>query len=95
LLRVESHADAAVKTPDRIRIHVIDSGVGIKPEDLSTLFQPFRQLDSEIARPHEGTGLGLAICRGFTELLGGSVSAQSAPGAGSTFTLELPVRPAT
>ena len=95
VLSVESSAAPAAKTPERIYIRVTDTGIGIKPDDLATLFQPFRQLDSKLSRQYEGTGLGLAICRGFAELLGGAVSAQSVPGSGSTFTLELPLHPET
>jgi len=73
------------------RIRVTDTGIGIKPEDLSKLFQPFRQLDSGLQRQHEGTGLGLAICRRLTGLLGGTILAESAPGQGSVFTVVLPM----
>ncbi|HSO37946.1 MAG TPA: PAS domain S-box protein, partial [Labilithrix sp.] len=55
------------------RFRVTDTGIGMKQEDLSTLFQPFRQIDSGLQRQHEGTGLGLAICRRLTELLGGTI----------------------
>lgn len=75
--------------PD-VRIQVIDTGIGMKHEDLSLLFQPFRQLDSGLQRQHEGTGLGLAICRRLTELLGGTIRAESTLGRGSVFTLTLP-----
>jgi signal transduction histidine kinase len=74
-----------------IRISVADTGIGIKPEDLTQLFQPFRQIDTGLARQHEGTGLGLAICRRLAGLLGGDVHAESEPGEGSVFTLTLPV----
>ena len=73
-----------------IRLSVADTGVGIKPEDLATLFQPFRQIDSGLARYHEGTGLGLAICRRLAELMGGKVHARSEWGKGSTFSFTLP-----
>ena len=67
-----------------------DTGMGIKPEDLVTLFQPFRQIDSGLARMHEGTGLGLAICRRLAELMDGEIYAESVWGKGSTFTFRLP-----
>jgi signal transduction histidine kinase len=83
----------ALRTPhSAIRISVADTGIGIKPEDLSKLFQPFRQIDSGLSRQHEGTGLGLAICRGLAELLGGEVHAASDWGKGSVFTLTLPMK---
>ena len=61
--------------------------------DLATLFQPFRQIDTGLARLHEGTGLGLAICRRLATLLGGEITAASEWGRGSEFTVILPLRP--
>jgi PAS domain S-box-containing protein len=69
---------------------VADTGIGIKEEDLSKLFQPFRQLDTGLQRQHEGTGLGLAICRRLAELLGGTIRAESTWGQGSRFSVVLP-----
>ncbi len=80
---------------DLIRLRVIDTGIGIKAENLPLLFQPFRQVDSGLARSHEGTGLGLAICRRLSEILGGNVEVESVWGRGSTFTLTLPRSSAT
>ena len=71
--------DAARPT---IRISVADTGIGIKPEDLSKLFQPFRQIDTGLTRQHEGTGLGLAICRRLAELLGGEIQRDERVGQG-------------
>jgi PAS domain S-box-containing protein len=76
-----------------LRLQVADSGIGIAPRDMNALFQPFRQLDTGLSRQHEGTGLGLAICRRLTTLLGGTISAESEPHRGSTFTLVLPLAP--
>jgi PAS domain S-box-containing protein len=75
-----------------IRITVADTGIGIQPQDLAELFQPFRQVDTGLARQHEGTGLGLAICRRLAGLLGGEIGATSEWGKGSVFTLRLPAR---
>ncbi|WP_395732825.1 ATP-binding protein [Prosthecobacter sp.] len=75
-----------------VRLSVTDTGIGIKPEDLSKLFQPFRQIDSGLTRQHEGTGLGLAICRRLTTLLGGEISAASEWTKGSTFSVILPLQ---
>jgi signal transduction histidine kinase len=84
--------DASRTAPSAIRIAVTDTGIGIKPEDLTELFQPFRQVDTGLAREHEGTGLGLAICRRIADLLGAEISATSQWGEGSVFTLTLPTR---
>ncbi len=75
---------------DRLTIEVQDSGIGIQARDLGSLFLPFRQLDTGLARQHEGTGLGLAICRRLASLLGGEIQARSHFGSGSVFTLTLP-----
>lgn len=74
-----------------MRLSVCDSGVGIKAQDMSLLFQPFQQLDSTLARNYEGTGLGLAICRSLVQLMGGEVSVESEWGKGSTFSFTLPL----
>src|SRR5262249_37088876 len=74
-----------------LEVRGIDSGIGIKAEDLPMLFQPFRQSDSGLARSHEGTGLGLAICRRLAGLMGGTITAESVWGTGSTFRLTLPL----
>ncbi|MBL0939337.1 MAG: PAS domain-containing protein [Gemmatimonadaceae bacterium] len=73
-----------------VRFVVQDTGIGISERDLAALFQPFRQVDSGLARQHEGTGLGLSICRRLCELLGGEVQVTSTPGIGSSFTVTLP-----
>jgi PAS domain S-box-containing protein len=73
-----------------LRFRVCDTGIGIRAEDLSALFQPFRQLDAGLARNHEGTGLGLVICRRLADLMGGTIVAQSIWGGGSEFSFTLP-----
>ncbi len=74
----------------RVEIAVSDTGIGIAPEHLDSLFRPFHQIDSGLSRKHEGTGLGLSICKRLLELMGGSIRVESRPGAGSTFTAVLP-----
>jgi PAS domain S-box-containing protein len=74
-----------------LRVSVTDTGVGIKQDDLAVLFQPFRQLDSGLARKHEGTGLGLAICARLVDLMGGEINVRSTLGKGSTFEVVLPM----
>ncbi len=75
-----------------LQLSVTDSGIGISPEGLEKLFQPFSQIDSGLARKFEGTGLGLAMVKLIAELHGGTVAAQSAVGEGSCFTVWLPLR---
>jgi PAS domain S-box-containing protein len=76
----------------RIRLSVRDSGVGIAPEDHTRIFEPFQQAKRVITRPQGGTGLGLAISRRLAQMLGGDIAVQSALGAGSTFSVNIPVR---
>ncbi len=72
----------------QIRLEVEDSGIGIPLEAQSSLFDPFVQAGTSTTRNYGGTGLGLAITRSLTEAMGGSISVRSAPGEGSTFTIE-------
>lgn len=80
------------RADDTLQLQVCDTGIGIGPDDLQSLFQPFKQLESGLARRHEGTGLGLAICRRLTELMGGRIDAASEWGKGSIFTVTLPIQ---
>ena len=73
-----------------LHFNVIDTGIGIAPENINKLFQPFIQLDSSLSRRYAGTGLGLALVRRIVEFHGGSVSLESEPGKGSQFTITLP-----
>jgi len=75
---------------DRVRFVVRDTGVGIAPEVLPSIFDKFRQVDGSFTRRFEGTGLGLAICRSLAKILGGEITVESVVGRGSTFTLTLP-----
>jgi PAS domain S-box-containing protein len=75
-----------------LKVSIADTGIGIKPEDLDLLFQPFRQIDSGLSRAHDGTGLGLAICRRLLELMGGQIFAVSEWSKGSEFILLLPLQ---
>ena len=72
-------------------VRIKDTGIGIAPQDMGRLFEPFQQADSGPTRSHDGTGLGLAICKRLVELLGGIISAESQHGVGSTFSFKLPL----
>ena len=74
----------------RVFIEVRDTGVGIHPEQLASIFEPFVQLESALTRTVEGTGLGLAISRELARGMGGDLRAVSIPGEGSVFSVELP-----
>ncbi len=73
-----------------LRFAVADTGIGMTPEQLGTLFRRFAQADASTTRRFGGTGLGLAITRAFATMLGGDIAVESAEGRGSTFTLSLP-----
>ncbi|MDP8985485.1 MAG: ATP-binding protein [Pseudomonadota bacterium] len=77
---------------DMLEFAVADTGIGIAPEHLPTLFSDFVQVDTRIQKRLRGTGLGLSLAKKFAELLGGSVAAQSVLGSGSRFSVSIPIR---
>jgi len=69
---------------------VIDTGIGVAPEEISIILKPFTQIDSTLSRKYQGTGLGLTLAKNLTELHGGRLEFQSEPGIGSTVTVSFP-----
>jgi signal transduction histidine kinase len=79
-----------VDETDWIEIEVRDTGIGIAADDLKTLFQDFRQVDSQLGRKSKGTGLGLALSRKLCTMMGGGIFAESELGRGACFTIRVP-----
>ncbi|MCT7982540.1 response regulator [Laspinema sp. A4] len=84
----------AILDPEKtwLSFEVTDTGIGISPEDLSKLFQPFVQTETGLVNP-EGAGLGLVICRKYVRLLGGEITVSSEPNRGTTFKFQIVVKP--
>lgn len=78
-----------------VSIKTIDTGCGIPKSFRGALFQPFRQADSSLTRPKQGTGLGLSIVKHLVQRMSGEVDVESVEGEGSTFTVKLPIAPAS
>ncbi|MCO6431452.1 MAG: response regulator [Deltaproteobacteria bacterium] len=87
-VRVAAHVNG---TGDKIQISVSDTGIGMTPEQVKKLFQPFSQADSSTTRKFGGTGLGLTITRHFVEMLKGEIRVESEHGKGSTFHITMPL----
>jgi signal transduction histidine kinase len=83
---------ASLTGDDNVEIRVVDTGVGIKKEDLDRLFIPFQQVDNTLTKKHEGTGLGLHLSKKLINLLGGDISVKSEYGSGSEFVFTIPLK---
>ena len=90
-IRVTADQLTAHGAEPQLRLQVQDSGVGISPQQQTTIFDAFTQADASTARRYGGSGLGLAICSRLVRLMGGRLDLQSALGQGSTFTVTLPL----
>lgn len=91
-VRVKMWATPGLDNDGVVRIEVRDTGVGLSPEILARLFQPFEQGRERVVVRSAGTGLGLSIARGMARAMGGDLDARPAPNSGSIFTLTLPFR---
>jgi len=94
-LTVDVEPDAASSTLTRLRVAVRDTGIGFDESLAASLFDRFSQADNSITRRFGGTGIGLSICKQLVDLMGGHIQVRSRPGAGSTFSFDIPLaRPA-
>jgi PAS domain S-box-containing protein len=81
---------AMLDEEDRMMINVVDSGIGIAPENIAVAMQPFGQIESSLSRKHQGTGLGLPLTKALVELHGGTLDLKSELGNGTTVSLVFP-----
>jgi signal transduction histidine kinase len=95
-IKFTEHGSVTVRASadiERARFSVVDTGIGIAPDKLSSIFEAFQQVDNKYQDRYPGTGLGLAISRQLMELMGGTLTVESTPGQGSTFSADVPLAP--
>jgi two-component system sensor histidine kinase RpfC len=73
-----------------LRFEVIDTGIGIEPDRINAIFDPFTQADNSVSRNYGGTGLGTTICKNLVDMMGGKIGIQSTPNVGTTFWFDIP-----
>lgn len=95
MVSLETRPDQNDAQRIHIRYNVSDTGIGIDPQVQARLFEPYTQADNSISRAYGGTGLGLSICKRLVELMQGHIGCQSAVGAGSHFSFEIPCQRCT
>jgi CheY-like chemotaxis protein/nitrogen-specific signal transduction histidine kinase/HPt (histidine-containing phosphotransfer) domain-containing protein len=88
---IEVRAETGADGRGILRFEVVDTGIGLAPDEIATVFDAFSQADGSPRRRHEGSGLGLAICRQLVALMGGTIGVSSARALGSTFSFTLPL----
>jgi signal transduction histidine kinase len=84
---------SARRSETHVELSIVDTGIGIRAEELPRLFQPFQRLNTLEDGPREGSGLGLHLCQGLARLIGAEIHAESEYGSGSRFVLSLPWTP--
>jgi signal transduction histidine kinase len=90
----KGHVHVACSTDNgQYLVAISDTGIGIRPEEIPRLFQPFHQIDTGLARKQEGTGLGCSISRKLIQMMGGTIDVESRWGQGSTFSIRFPASP--
>ena len=89
-VRTERESGGGESGAENLVISVSDTGKGIPPEELSTIFDKYRQVEGSESTVQKGTGLGLSITKKFAELLGGGIQVESVVGNGTTFTITIP-----